>query len=197
MLMVDVKYSEIEIKKMVKIRWKNLIERSFNLCISPPKYSDMEELMLENWQTGFCCSYCLRPLKLYQQRPPIAAPSYDHKIHLRGGGTNKKENMIIVCWACNLMKGTMSMESWLLELKALKTLPEEEFNKIVMERMKGHLKDKLSRNETEKKDGEKYAESFRNHLAEEERYEKWIKSPEFVELKREIENEMSEEEKHL
>lgn len=60
------------------------------------------------------CFYC--QLDLVKN---IKEASYDHKVALSEGGSNRQENKVFACKSCNGKKGRMTVEQFLETLKVL------------------------------------------------------------------------------
>lgn len=109
-------------------------------------------LKSKDWQH---CEYCKTKLlsKYETNYPWQKVPSIDHKIPRVCGGSNEYDNMAIVCCRCNLVKGTMNYDTYLIFIKAITEEGEEIKERILNEFFIGRKANKLQRMEKEKCDG--------------------------------------------
>ena len=99
----------------------------------------------KDWQH---CEYCKTKLlsKYETNYPWKEVPSIDHKIpKIFSEGSNEYSNIAIVCYRCNLAKGTMRSESYLILLQALSSFAgekkkEEILNELFIGRKAAKLK---------------------------------------------------------
>jgi 5-methylcytosine-specific restriction endonuclease McrA len=78
--------------------------------IDPPLESDVSKLFYESLNNGFNCKYCNIQLDMYAtvgMYNLIPAISLDHIIPLTKGGSNKLQNLQLICHRCNIVKNKM------------------------------------------------------------------------------------------
>ncbi len=77
----------------------------YKFFIDPPIEQDIAILFRESLLNGFSCKYCSTPLNMYATKDDItAAISLDHIIPLTNGGSNKLQNLQLICHRCNIVK---------------------------------------------------------------------------------------------
>jgi len=133
---------EDKILKIAKKRFYKHKKRSEKLNIDGPKLHDYIDIFKESYKNGFFCYYCGKKLKFVSTHPFSDVPSVDHKIPLNMKGTNNKENLAICCYACNLIKGTMSSETF---KNIIKSIDKETLDKMFKESFSGKFANKLER----------------------------------------------------
>ncbi len=71
------------------------------------------------------CGYCKIELEYPTKYPHYNTPSLDHKIpQVYPDGTNTFDNILICCYQCNIVKGTMLAETYFKMLELLSVDPE-------------------------------------------------------------------------
>lgn len=130
-------------------RFHSLKNRSVLLNEEPPKREDFIKLLDDCYNSGFKCIYC-KKLLLFKDVPPYRlVPSIDHKLPLRMGGHNNFDNLVVCCNACNIIKGTLSYNTYIELLECIKDKP------LLLERMfsesfNGRFANKMERNDEER-----------------------------------------------
>ena len=138
------------VKKKISIRYYSLRTRCKRLNIEPPKKELIFQIAKENYENGFKCSYCDTVLSINPLHPyKSTVISIDHKIPLANNGTNKKENIIICCYRCNIVKGTMKYKIFLKLLKILKK--ENALDEVLDGMFQSRFANKLERVKNENK----------------------------------------------
>jgi 5-methylcytosine-specific restriction endonuclease McrA len=96
----------IKLIKHIKTRHNSHKNKAlYKFFIDPPLEKDIAILFKESLNNGFCCKYCLTPLNMYATKDDItAAISLDHVIPLTNGGSNKLQNLQLICHRCNIVK---------------------------------------------------------------------------------------------
>ena len=98
-----------ELRKGFERRWRNMLERSKKFDVSPPDKTSLWNLILRTCWNGFYCEYCKQKMLVKDTDPfHMRSFSVDHRKSLWNGGTNSIDNFAIVCTRCNIIKGTMS-----------------------------------------------------------------------------------------
>jgi 5-methylcytosine-specific restriction endonuclease McrA len=103
---IDLLQRGATIRQINEWRWKELQQwRKVSLVQSP------EPPMIEPWsqirkrifkRDGHVCTYC----------GARGATHIDHVVPVSTGGSYEDDNLVVACRACNLSKGTKSLEEW-------------------------------------------------------------------------------------
>lgn len=131
-----------ESKKWVNKRYKKYCERARRYNQEPPDYSVLLRLLMEATN----CGYCGKQLKFHSERPWLSGPSIDHRRPYASGGHNAPDNLIVVCYGCNLCKSTASESIY---RKIVTSLTEDEREQWAHEMYRGMIADKIHRNKVE------------------------------------------------
>ena len=124
-------------------RTKEVNERKgFNIKLV--RENDVWMLLLKSLNTGFLCHYCKQQMIVSDKYPHYKSPSVDHKKPLSSGGVNDKENLVGCCHRCNIIKGTMTYETY-LELITRLNNDREFLDRLFDEMFDGRLSDKIKR----------------------------------------------------
>lgn len=115
--------TEKELKKWARKRWN-----SYNKSCKDKKYDNeraslemFEQLFIDSYNDDdFKCFYCGRPLNTKSGYPYKATPSVDHYLPLSKGGIGGGCNIVLCCYVCNIVKGTMSGHCYEEALRVLK-----------------------------------------------------------------------------
>ncbi len=104
------------------------------------------EMLEQNKEQGGTCHYCGINLlydiaKTLDEREKV--PSLDHKIPFILGGKHEKDNLIVCCYKCNLVKGTLSATTY---KEVLNLIKQGKLKNYLNERKAGALANKLERN---------------------------------------------------
>lgn len=119
------------------------------LGIEPPKREDFEKIVCECFNKGARCYYCGQELEVHSPHPYRNAISIDHKLPLTSGGTNDINNLVVCCHQCNIIKSTMSHDTYMALLDLLRQ-DEQLLNKMYEEIFKGKFANKVERLKIEK-----------------------------------------------
>jgi 5-methylcytosine-specific restriction endonuclease McrA len=148
------------IKKLIRSKWRKICERTELLkqnklisnSINNPTFEDVEHLFdIVNTEL-FVCYYCNRKLMFHTTYPNHNAPSIEHKKPLMMGGDNSKENLVLSCHRCNMVKGTMLSDTF---QELLKRINDDSFvDKMASEMFLGRFANKLQRCDIEFKQEE-------------------------------------------
>jgi 5-methylcytosine-specific restriction endonuclease McrA len=132
--------------KRFSIRWSNLEQKSINKKLTLPNKNLLWNKVLTNYKNGFSCEYCYQKMMISDPIPPHHKSfSIEHKTSLDSGGNNDIENIAIVCTRCNIIKGTMSEETFRKFIEPLLLNPEL-LDKVFKEMWNGRFANKLERN---------------------------------------------------
>ncbi|MBU1067187.1 HNH endonuclease [Patescibacteria group bacterium] len=123
-------------------RYKRLVERSEKWGKRPPNKDELWGKLETCFLDGFKCCYCGCKMLRHQTAPSFQAFSIDHYIPFAAGGDNTTGNIVFCCHSCNIVKGTMSGDTF---KELLKYIPVELKNRIYLEIWKGRLAEKLDR----------------------------------------------------
>jgi 5-methylcytosine-specific restriction endonuclease McrA len=128
-----------------EVRWKNLETRSNTKNLTLPDKQLLWYKVLHCFNTGFYCEYCGQKMLITDPTPPHHRSfSLEHKTSLDAGGDNKDNNFAVVCTRCNIIKGTMTEETFrafltpLLENQSL-------LDKVFREMWNGRFANKMER----------------------------------------------------
>ncbi len=131
-------------------RYRSLLERSRRMGIEPPPRDRFWRMVLQTYRDGFRCQYCSAKMLARDPEPPYyRAFSIDHVQSLDMGGDNTLKNLTLACHRCNIIKGTMTGETFLRMLHEDGPLLDNPklLDRIFKEIWKGRLANKLERNE--------------------------------------------------
>jgi len=96
-------------------------------------------------RNGRLCEYCHRKINLNDNNAPYSKQlSLDHRLPLVHGGDDRLENLALVCNRCNLIKSTMTEETY-REFLYYVNGDEPLLEKILLEIFKGRVAYKLER----------------------------------------------------
>ena len=142
-----------ELRKAFERRWRSITERSFSFKKTLPDKQKLWLKVLKSYSSGFICAYCGRVMMIKDSEPPYGKSfSFDHKISLWLGGDNTVDNMEVVCTRCNQIKGTMTKETFIKVIDAVREVHGDcLLEKMFKEVYSGRLADKLSRESNLKK----------------------------------------------
>jgi len=128
---------------IARTRWKSHKKRCDELGLTPPDESDILILLIESFNNGLVCPYCGKTMCLRSSWPPKDVVSIDHKIALRPwGGSSKRENLVICCTQCNLVKGTIKDDTF---KEVMDKMPQELKQRYLDEAYAGQLAYKIKR----------------------------------------------------
>jgi len=138
-----------ELRNGFKRRLKeNILKKSKKFNVAPPNEKALWAKVLRVYRNGFYCEYCGRKMKVKGDGPyDVAAWSIDHRRSLWNGGDNSIDNIAIVCHGCNIVKGTMSEETFREIVELIKKHKPELLDRWYREVMAGRLANKLEREE--------------------------------------------------
>jgi len=114
-----IKVSDSQIDIIVARRFKKANERCGLKNYIKPSRQVMKEVLIESLKNSFKCEYCKREMRL-NDYDSIKYFTYDHIIPLSHKGTQEKDNLILCCIGCNLLKQNYSYE---LTMELHKYLP--------------------------------------------------------------------------
>ncbi len=135
-----------ELREGFNRRYRNLVERSKKFGIEPPDKEELWHKVLESYENGFICEYCGEKMMIKDPNPPYKHSwSIDHKKSLWSGGSNSIENFAIICTKCNIIKGTMSSETFTELVDILKAHDPQLLDRMFEEIYAGRFADKIDR----------------------------------------------------
>ena len=138
-----------ELRQGFNRRYRALVERSEKLHVEPPDKEALWQKVLESYENGFVCEYCGEKMMIKDPVSPHGHSwSIDHKISLYAGGDNSLDNIAIVCTRCNIVKGTMSAETYKELVQTLKVINPELLNRMFKEMSAGRFANKMDREES-------------------------------------------------
>jgi len=126
-------------------RWKHAY---FENGPKPNKQDFVRACFASYFNKGFKCEYCDRPLSFRSKlKNQIDLCSIDHKLPMANGGDSTYSNLAVVCTACNIMKGTMSTDTYVAVVDGLKKAGPDILNKWFEEGLPGKFANKLEKDE--------------------------------------------------
>jgi 5-methylcytosine-specific restriction endonuclease McrA len=132
----------LTLRAAVMRRYNSIVKRSLAYRIDPPDkelfYQKAEESMLD----GFTCCYCGCKLKITEPTPALSVFSFDHYLPIVLHGNNAMSNIVICCHSCNIIKGTMTGDTY---KELLSYIPVALKNRMFMEIFRGRIADKIER----------------------------------------------------
>jgi len=102
-------------EKAFKRKWENFKKAAEKY--GKPIPPGLKEKLKERFINTKYCEYCGCELVIGED--PLYSPSIDHIKSLFKGGDNSEKNLAICCVGCNLLKGTMSIETFSDLLEAI------------------------------------------------------------------------------
>jgi len=132
----------MKLEEAFNSRYKRLVERSQKWGMEPPGKDELWQKVEMCFLEGFSCCYCGCQMMVHQGSPSLEVFSLDHYIPFALGGDNATQNIVVCCYSCNIIKGTMTGDTF---KELLKYIPAELKRKMFVEIWKGRLADKLDR----------------------------------------------------
>ena len=139
-----------ELKAMARRRYNSNTLRMNGKIRESFSFEDGLNLLIECFNSGFCCYYCEEKLVLKDKKPYLKVPSIDHKIPLSLGGSNDISNCVVCCHRCNIVKGTLTANTFGRLLHMINLEDPDLLDKLFEESFKGKLAYKLERLRVEK-----------------------------------------------
>ena len=127
-------------------RYLRLVERSRKWEKKPADRDGLWEKVSNCFLEGFKCCYCDCQMVVRQSYPSLEVFSLDHYVPFAAGGDNATQNIVVCCHSCNIIKGTMTGDTF---KELMRHIAPELKRKMFMEIWKGRLADKLDRVKTE------------------------------------------------
>ena len=142
-----------ELRRAFERRWKNIVEKGKKFEKGIPEKEELWLKVLRSFNSGFICPYCRQALLIKDSVPPYGKSfSLGHKISLWLGGGNTVDNIAIVCTRCNQVKGTMTEETFVKVIGAVRQVHGDSLlERMFKEVYSGRLADKISRESNLKK----------------------------------------------
>ena len=132
-----------EIIAVASKRWRAQKERAKKWGhFDFPPVEEYAERLLDNATRGFCCEYCGAHLVITADYPHTFVVSFDHKHPYALGGKPTMNNVAVCCCRCNLVKGTLTAETFVGILASLNITLRE---KYLTESLRGQLANKITR----------------------------------------------------
>jgi 5-methylcytosine-specific restriction endonuclease McrA len=144
---------QLELNKLYKKRFNSNKLRCRKLKIHTANIEDFKTIIYQSFVNGFICYYCGKKMNIKSKYPYKEAPSIDHMVPISRGGTNNINNLIVCCHACNIIKGTLSSNTFIDLLNKIKD-DTNLMNKIFNESFNGKFANKLERVKEENINGE-------------------------------------------
>lgn len=109
------------LKKRFDYMYKRCEENEWVL----PKLEMYRDIFKKNFNNGFKCEYCNAPLRFEAKEEKKGAKNYEdlftfeHRRPLSKGGVHSRDNLVISCMCCNIIKADMEEELFLSILKSI------------------------------------------------------------------------------
>lgn len=126
------------------------LQRRFKKHFPETSWQEVEDYFHFSQMERINCYYCTEELERGYEFPYSKNPSIDHKQPLSRNGLNSFDNVAISCTRCNIVKGTMTEQTYKNFLTLLNSKPEWK-ETIMNEMFLGRLADKLRREGKQKK----------------------------------------------
>lgn len=136
-----------EIAVLARRRYNAHCKRSKELSLSPPKYNDIFTLIKNSIDGGSKCYYCNKIMKMHDIPPYKDTYSIDHKVPTTLGGTNDPQNMVVCCTECNIIKSTMTANTFVRLIKIILDNDPLLLSVMFNELWSGKLANKIEREE--------------------------------------------------
>jgi 5-methylcytosine-specific restriction endonuclease McrA len=139
---------EVFLRRRFEARWKNIEQKSIIKNLVLPDKEKLWSIILTKYRTKFVCEYCGQQLLICDHIPPYYKSfSIDHRTSIFSGGKNNLENIAIICTRCNIIKGTMTEQTYRAFLKPLLENPQL-LDQVYKEMWNGRLANKIEREDT-------------------------------------------------
>ena len=133
------------LRSRFEARWKNIEKASEQKGLKLPDKEALWRLVLYKFNTNFNCEYCNQELLICDRTPPYYKSfSIDHRTSIDAGGTHDLSNIAIICTRCNIIKGTMTEQTYRAFLQPMINNPIL-LNQVYREMWNGRLANKLER----------------------------------------------------
>lgn len=133
------------LRSRFEARWKNIEKASEQKGLKLPDKEALWNLVLHKFYTNFFCEYCSQSLLISDHTPPYYKSfSIDHRTSIDSGGTHELSNIAIICTRCNIIKGTMSEQTYRAFLKPMLN-NSNLLDQVYREMWNGRLANKLER----------------------------------------------------
>ena len=133
---------DVTLRQAFDTRYTRLVEQSERWGRCLPSKDELRNKLEHCFLDGFNCCYCGCKMLRHQTAPSFQAFSIDHYIPLAAGGDNTTSSIVFCCHSCNIVKGTMTGDTFKELLKSITVMLK---NKVFLEIWKGRLADKLER----------------------------------------------------
>lgn len=173
------------LRSRFEARWRNIRKKSRQKSLALPNKEYLWNKLLESYNRGFKCEYCGQELFIKDTLYPYCRSfSFDHKTSIDRGGDNSLNNFAIICHRCNIVKGTMTAETFKEFLRPL-LKNSGLMDKVFHEIWSGRLANKLEREETrevqiwneeDQKLYKTYQEEWGVGGCKRKEYEEWLNS---------------------
>jgi 5-methylcytosine-specific restriction endonuclease McrA len=148
------------LRSRFEARWKNIEKASEQKNLKLPDKESLWNLIRQKFYTNFFCEYCGQPLLICDHTPPYYKSfSIDHRTSIDSGGTHNLSNIAIICTRCNIIKGTMSEQTYRVFLKPMLNNPSL-LDQVYREMWNGRFANKLEREQKREEEKEIKKEPF-------------------------------------
>lgn len=142
------------LRSRFEARWRNIEKASEQKGLKLPDKEELWRLVLHKFHTNFCCEYCAQTLLISDHTPPYYKSfSIDHRTSIDSGGTHDLSNIAIICTRCNIIKGTMSEQTYRAFLEPMIN-NSALLNQVYREMWNGRLANKLEREQKREEEKE-------------------------------------------
>lgn len=113
------------LEKFLKRRYDYMYKRCEENEWVLPKLEMYRDIFKENYLNGFKCEYCNAPLRFEAKEEKKGAKNYEdlftfeHRRPLSKGGVHSRDNLVISCMCCNIIKADMEEDLFLSILKSI------------------------------------------------------------------------------
>ncbi|OQA53982.1 MAG: CRISPR-associated endonuclease Cas9 [Euryarchaeota archaeon ADurb.Bin294] len=143
----------LQMRKIIKTRYKNLRERSEKFRVKFPDLEPLITKMYDQYIHSPNCPYCGDVIDLFGKYDN--SPSIDHIIPLTDGGDSSLSNLILVHTKCNLVKGTMDKTLFLMTIEGVRDRKGQEgVRRYLKTAYKGAHASKITRVENENRENQ-------------------------------------------
>lgn len=120
---------------------------SAKFSVAPPSFEDVYQILKTSAREGGICVYCGKVMRLVDKKPYKNTFSIDHKVSLARKGTNDLSNLVVCCHECNIVKGTMSADTFMRIIQIIRLHDPELLSRYYVEMWDGRFANKLERND--------------------------------------------------
>ncbi len=137
--------NEDYLRQRFELRWYNLEKKAKQRSLPIPDKESLFEIIRYKYEKNFVCEYCGQRLLICDTIPPhFKSFSIDHRTSLDAGGDNTLENFAVTCTRCNIIKGTMTEQTYREFLKPF-LHNQDLLDQVFKEMFNGRFANKLER----------------------------------------------------